>query len=460
MPPLSHQALAPALSQTPSPSSLLSRTSPNTAVASSTSSKAPPGTANLAEAVAEKKRTSIHKGEVEACTAGAATGDSLACDDVPPTSASTPAEASGSDFSQPQAVAGQTSGPPSTAEEAKTIAAPGKVRRDCGDSQEDVDGKVKTTTIDIDIDVEIEKRLVGPSEREIGSTNGNGYGPNRGNATKPEPTVRCGSSLPVDSTSPSQARSPLPPVDMKVEEDDRDGVLQTSRAASMEHLRRAALAAVSLSAEQDAGVKGGGGNDVDRTTENRRRPSVFAGSESEPPSSSCSCSPTRSPCPSSPSLSSPSHFLPGEGVRDPDPDLDLDPEVNVNVVPVSPDAGTAAADPAPSANQAKRSTSTLNPASANLSPETRANVDMGGAGGKTAGGGTLPSRTAMASTKALGAAIHAHADVDVDVDVERESGSSSFSVSVSAEDENEDEDEDEEEKRAGETTVRRPQSPS
>lgn len=276
MSPLSQ--LAPVLPQTPS--SALSRPLPHTAVGSDI--EASPGSgreregahANFGNTGAEITRTSTQRGRVEVCNTGAVAG--LVCD-LPPTSAET------SSFNSSQPVPGRI---PSTA-----TAASAQANRDCGNRQNRIEGKPPT----------IENRLADPSEREIGSNGGAGNGSD--NTSKPDPTsVRFGSLL-VEGTSHT---TPLP---RGIEEPRREEVPQTSPKASMEHLRKAALATVSLSAqedEEDAGIARGNG--VDQATENRSR-SAFAESE-----------PSSSPSSSSHSPSSPCRFFPRKGVGVPEAD--------------------------------------------------------------------------------------------------------------------------------------------
>lgn len=273
---------------------------------------------------------------MEVCTTGGAIG--LACEMSP-----TPVEASRSNISR--AVPGRTA---STETVASAQACPGH-----GDSQKDIEGKTPT----------IENNLWELPEMDIGSKGG--VGNCIESASRSGSTAICG-----DTPKEGSGRATPLPGDSK--EEDREQVPQTSSKASMDHLRRAALAALSRSAEEDASI--GGSKDIDQATKNRR-PSAFVESE---PSSSCP-SPLLSPRPSSQSPSSPCGFLQEKSI-----------ESSGDAAHSSP----TALDPTP--NEAKPSK--RNPVEGTSSSATRGNIIDSE---ETTGGAVQPARTAVAPRQAL-----------------------------------------------------------
>lgn len=355
--PLLSEPVPAAFPQTPS-SALklkLQQLSPNTAVGSCNSDigRDHPGSANLADNGAENAYASTDRGEVESCTTGAATG--LVCD-LPPT----PVKVSGFGSSQP--VPGQLQMPSSEAVAAAQVL----------EQQKDTEDKPPT----------IGNTVVDPPEKKNRSKDG--IGNDSGTANRPGVTAsHC--NLPAES--PSQT-TPLPPN----EKEDREQVPQTSPKASMDHLRRAALAAVSSSAAEDASIVGS--NDVDQgqdqVIENGRSSASVEIKQPYP-----SSSPAESPCPSSPSPSPPRRFLPGKGVGVPE-------NCAANVPP-------NAAGP----TQDETKPSTLKPAGDELSPDARGSVP---GAGETSGSVILPIRTTVPPRIALETAAQRESNSSFSVD--------------------------------------------
>lgn len=139
------------------------------------------------------------------------------------------------------------------------------------------------------------------------------------------------------------------PVD---DDTDRLQVAQVPPKASMDHLRKAVLAAVSLSAEDDAAVASN--ESIGSTTLANQRLSSFAGMAS-PPSSPLSSSPSLSP--TDPSPSSPCGFLSKNGSEAPEIDAAGAPRIGGAGIPIG--APRVCATKAPTRTEASLSTSNL-----------------------------------------------------------------------------------------------------
>lgn len=152
----------------------------------------------------------------------------------------------------------------------------------------------------------LEKRPSSPSERARKSIRSVDH---EGDSAMPPPLTLDDGRLRLENGS--ETLEPLPADG----DEDRLQVPQMPPKASMDHLRKAALAAVSLSAEEDAAVAGN--ESIALTAMANRRLSPFTGiaSSYSPPLSS-----SPSSCQSDPSPSSPCLSLSGNGGEIPDVD--------------------------------------------------------------------------------------------------------------------------------------------